>query len=169
MAIRWRERRIRLLRRSMWGLFFSRQRCIFPSRFKPFDSHVQGSFTTQRFAEGLTWLVFTGQVQIVHSMSVLTDLYRSDLYMQHCISCATATPPAQVQLRHQPHSVECETSLCRSAACRGSRSMCKLTTPAIVASALPQNLAWLIYSFLGSVLPSTFILSSHVPDYLKFG
>jgi len=39
---------------------------------------TEGSFTTQRFAEGLTWLVFTGQVR-----------------MQHCISCATAAPPAQ--------------------------------------------------------------------------
>ena len=72
------------------GVFFSRQRCIFPSRFKPFDSHVQGSFTTQRFAEGLTWLVFTGQVQIVNSMSVLIDLYRS--------GCSTASVVLQPPL-----------------------------------------------------------------------
>lgn len=43
------------------------QRCTFSSGLKPWSSHVQGSITTRSFAEGLTWLVLIGQVQIVQS------------------------------------------------------------------------------------------------------
>ena len=55
----------------MWRLFFHRTGTTSPTRWtsspgftKPSDNHVQGSFTTHGFAEGVTWLVLTNPISV---------------------------------------------------------------------------------------------------------
>ena len=140
----------------MWRTFFPRTGTTSPTRWTfshdPLTiMYIQGSFTTDGFAEGVTWLVLTNPISVSSATLSRCKLFNlrfsslTHLCWPGCSSCATAAPPAPgwpttAGATSARLLAKCETYLCQERRQPWIKERVESGNSCRVASTLPQNL-----------------------------